>query len=304
MCRSRLEDTITFHLIERVQFPLNSTIYRAGGVKIPECDLSLFDWMLRETEIVHSRVRRYQSPDEHPFFPEALQTPILQPLQYPQILYPNNVNVNEDIKRRYIDDVLPNACRHFDRKDRGETQENYGSAATCDVSCLQALSRRIHFGKFVAESKFQSQTDLFIKLIKNEDRAGIDKAITNEAVEKQVLERLRLKARIYGRDPSVMDDDAGKINVDAVVAMYQVSSTLRERIMVRLKGTGNRDTTNKGGGSGIFDAAAEGHKVGFIETIKAPFHAFRQGKGVPGACSSASMAFTAASKSDALHRIT
>ena len=180
--------------------------------------------MLRETEVVHSRVRRYQSPDEHPFFPDALQTPILQPLQYPQILHPNTVNVNEDIKRRYIDDVLPNACRRFDRIDRGETQENYGSAATCDVACLQALSRRIHFGKFVAESKFRSQTSLFVKLIKSKDRQGIDNAITNEAVEQQVLDRLRLKARTYGRDPSVTDDDAGKINVDAVVAMYQVSA--------------------------------------------------------------------------------
>ena len=207
-----------------MQFPLNSTVYRAGGVKIPGSGLSLLDWMLRETEIVHSRVRRYQSPDEHPFFPHALQTPILQPLQYPQILHSNTVNVNEDIKRRYIEDVLPAACRHFGRADRGETQENYGSAATCDVACLQALSRRIHFGKFVAESKFQSQTDLFINLIKTEDRIGIDKAITNEAVERQVLERLRLKARTYGRDPSATDDNAGKINEDAVVAMYQVSN--------------------------------------------------------------------------------
>lgn len=32
---------------------------------------------------------------------------------------------------------------------------NYGSAATLDVLCLQALSKRIHYGKFVAEAKFR-----------------------------------------------------------------------------------------------------------------------------------------------------
>lgn len=32
---------------------------------------------------------------------------------------------------------------------------NYGSSAMYDVFCLQALSRRIHFGKFVAEAKFR-----------------------------------------------------------------------------------------------------------------------------------------------------
>jgi hypothetical protein len=32
---------------------------------------------------------------------------------------------------------------------------NYGSAATLDVLALQALSKRIHYGKFVAEAKFR-----------------------------------------------------------------------------------------------------------------------------------------------------
>lgn len=31
---------------------------------------------------------------------------------------------------------------------------NCGSAAVCDTMCLQILSKRIHFGKFVAEAKF------------------------------------------------------------------------------------------------------------------------------------------------------
>ena len=194
-----------------------------GGVKIPNSDLSLLDWILREQERLQSLIRRYESPDEYPFFPDALQTPILQPLHYPKILHPNNVNVNDVIKQKYIQEVLPRACRQFGREDRGETQENYGSAATADVACLQALSRRIHFGKFVAESKFQKETDRFVEMIRAEDRQGIDEAITDAKVEKKVLERLRLKAKTYGTDPSIGADGHEKINVEAVVAMYKVS---------------------------------------------------------------------------------
>ncbi len=115
-------------------------------------------------------------------------------------------------------------CPDFGRADRGASQENYGSTATCDIACLQALSRRIHFGKFVAESKFQSETARFTELIHAGDRDGIGDAITNKAVEKKVLERLRLKAQTYGTDPSVGSDGAEaqiKINADAVVSMYE-----------------------------------------------------------------------------------
>jgi len=217
----RLEDTITFHLIERVQFPLNRTIYVPGALKIPNSDLSFLDWTLREHERLQSLIRRYESPDEYPFFPDALQTPILQPLNYPKILHPNNVNVTQRIKEHYIETFLPAACPDFGREDRGEAQENYGSSALCDIACLQALSRRIHFGKFVAESKFQSEKAKITALIKAKDTEGIMAAITNEAVEKKVLERLRLKARTYGTDPSIEDGGQEKINVDAVVSMYK-----------------------------------------------------------------------------------
>ncbi|KAF2703580.1 chorismate mutase [Pleomassaria siparia CBS 279.74] len=239
----RLEDTITFHLIERVQFPLNEKIYLPGGVDIPDSSLSLFDWVLREQERLQSLIRRYQSPDEYPFFPNDLQTPILKPINYPKILHPNDVNVNQKLKESYIRHILPATCVQLGREDRGEQQENYGSAATCDVASLQALSRRIHFGKFVAEAKFIQETERFVKLIKAEDRQGIDEAITNAAVEQKVLERLRLKAKTYGTDPDSGGDGPSKVDADAVVAMYKdwviplTKEVEVEYLMQRLEGT-------------------------------------------------------------------
>lgn len=210
-------------MIERVQFPLNKRIYVAGAIPIPDSNLSFLDWYFAEQEKLQSLIRRYESPDEYPFFPETLQKPIIEPLNYPVILHPNDVNVNDKIKAFYIDNFLPNVCPDFGREDRGVAKENYGSSATCDIACLQALSRRIHFGKFVAESKFQSETDKFTRLIRAGDRDGIGEAITNKAVEKKVLERLKLKVQTYGTDPSLNPNGGNhaKINADAVVSMYE-----------------------------------------------------------------------------------
>jgi chorismate mutase len=41
-------------------------------------------------------------------------------------------------------------------------------------------------------------------------------------VERKVVERLKLKAKTYGTDPDSASQDPGKINVDAVAAMYKV----------------------------------------------------------------------------------
>ncbi|GAO13539.1 uncharacterized protein UV8b_05811 [Ustilaginoidea virens] len=219
----RLEDTITFHLIERVQFALNKRIYTAGAIEIPNSDLSFFDWYFFEQEKLQSLIRRYESPDEYPFFPEAVQKPILKPLDYPKILHPNNVNVNDKIKKFYIEKFLPAVCANSGREDRGESQEHYGSSATSDFACLQALSRRIHYGKFVAESKYRSDPEMYKRLIRANDRAGIEESITNKAVEKSVLARLRLKVLTYGKDPSTSqgEEEHVKIDVDAVVSMYE-----------------------------------------------------------------------------------
>ena len=52
--------------------------------------------------------------------------------------------------------------------------------------CLQALSKRVHYGKFVAEAKFLAQRKEYSDLIRRQDSQGIMDLLTNKAVEKQV----------------------------------------------------------------------------------------------------------------------
>lgn len=91
---------------------------------------------------MHSKVRRYTSPDEYPFTSD-LPSPVIPPLHFPPILHPNTVNVNANILKMYVEDIIPYICQ------KG-TDGNFGSCATKDVDALQILSRRIHMGKFVA----------------------------------------------------------------------------------------------------------------------------------------------------------
>lgn len=93
-------------------------------------------------------MRRYTSPEEHAFFPGHLPDPVLPPLTYPRLLAPNSVDVNPQVLSRYINEIVPALCKPGD-------DEQHGSSALCDITALQAISKRIHLGKFVAETKFQ-----------------------------------------------------------------------------------------------------------------------------------------------------
>ncbi|KAG0352322.1 Chorismate mutase 1-like protein, partial [Gamsiella multidivaricata] len=156
--------------------------------------------------------------------------PILPTLEFPKILHRNNINVNSDIMDRYLQDIVPKICAEGD-------DLNYGSSATRDVECLQALSKRIHYGKFIAEAKFMDpkEQSTYIRLIKAKDREGIMELLTNRTVEAALLRRLRRKAMIYGHDITesgeIVLEDSGredqklqqnqKIRADVVVDLYE-----------------------------------------------------------------------------------
>jgi len=113
--------------------------------------------------------------------------------------------------------------------DELEDDGNYGSAATVDVEVLHAISKRVHYGKFVSESKFRQNPAAFIPLIQKGDTAALTGLITKPEVEERLLIRLRKKAMLYAQDfasdgeplSSCTNKGKGKINVDCVVDLYE-----------------------------------------------------------------------------------
>lgn len=201
----RQEDTIIFALIERAQHAANAACYRAGEPTYTElvCEGDSFlDFMLLETERLHARVRRYTSPDEYAFFPDRLPAPQLPLVDFPAVLQPNLVNINTQIMNVYVKSLLPNMCAAGD-------DDQHGSAVVSDVTVLQAISKRVHYGFFVAEAKFRAQEDEYRRLILAEDEAGLMALLTNAAVEEKVLQRVGRKARTFGQEISLDGPSGG-----------------------------------------------------------------------------------------------
>ena len=74
-------------------------------------------------------------------------------------------------------------------------------------------SRRVHYGKFVAESKYLSDPEAYQQLVADNNHQGVMELLTNAKVEEQVLRRARLKAATYGTEPlsvpSIGTDSSG-----------------------------------------------------------------------------------------------
>ncbi|KAJ7212070.1 chorismate mutase [Mycena pura] len=242
---NRLEDTIIFSLIERAQFAQNPRIYQRGAfpeLKALGFEGSWLEWFLKEIETFHAKARRYTSPDEYPFTSD-LPAPVLSPLRFPEILYPNSINANPSILSFYTRTIVPRIARRAtavlaaSKRANGivgdeeyEDDGNYGSATTIDVEALQSISKRVHYGKFVSESKFQDNPAAFIPHIQTRNRAALEGLITKPDVERTLLLRLKKKAAMYAQDFGPDGDfkrdingnvDTAKIDVDGVVDLYE-----------------------------------------------------------------------------------
>ncbi|MCL7037295.1 hypothetical protein MKW94_019274 [Papaver nudicaule] len=180
----RQEDSIVFCLIERAKFPFNSSLYKPS-LQIPGFDGSLIQYILKETEILEAKVGRYESPEEHPFFPDGLPFPLIPspPAKSPEFLHAaaSSINMNRDIWKFYSDELLPLFAKEGD-------DGSYACTGVADINCLQALSRRIHYGKFVAEVKFRDAPEKYGPAIH---------------VEEMVKKRVQKKARIFGQEVNI-----------------------------------------------------------------------------------------------------
>ncbi|XP_043695555.1 chorismate mutase 2 [Telopea speciosissima] len=206
----RQEDTIVFSLIERAKFPLNSPAYNESSLNIPGFCGSLVQNVVKETEAIQAKIGRYESPEEHPFFPDDLPMPVVTPYNYPQVLHAAgaSININKNIWDMYFNQLLPLFVAEGN-------DGNYGPTAASDLDCLQALSRRIHYGKFVAEVKFRDAPQDYGPAIRAQDSDALMKLLTFESVEEMVKRRVEKKAKVFGQDVSLDDKgDKGKYKID------------------------------------------------------------------------------------------
>ncbi|KOM45896.1 hypothetical protein LR48_Vigan06g120200 [Vigna angularis] len=188
------EDTIIFSLLERSQYSHDSVAYDKDVIFLDDSKGSLVDYMLFQHEKLHAQVGRYKSEEENTFFPQFFPNPRLPHVQYPQVLHhcADSININHKIRSDYFEKIVPEIAK-------AKNNDEGGSIAVCDILCLQALSKRIHYGKFVAEAKFQEARSKYEAAIKAKDRKLLLELLTDKTVEAIVKKRVELKAKAFGQ---------------------------------------------------------------------------------------------------------
>lgn len=184
-----------------------SHVHNAGFDPTTGKRLSLLEFVLRETEQLHGKLRRYTSPDEHAFYPSSLPPLVMRPITFEPILHScsTSININNKLLHVYTSELLPGLAAPGD-------DQNYGSASMLDVS-LQALSKRIHYGMYVAEAKFREKTEEYTRFIQARDTGAIMALLTDVTVEERVMARVALKAATFGQDLNVSPLTHGGVEV-------------------------------------------------------------------------------------------
>lgn len=216
-------------MIERSQYKTNRKCYGSGeGSALVErvnsvpsltvdSSMTLLDYFLSETEKFQAQLGRYSSPEEHAFYDTLIKNQKLfsRAPKTPSRIKPNRINTNEKIKYVYLNQIIGKMCKE------GDDPDNYGSTCSCDIAVLQAISKRIHYGKFVAEAKFIAEREKFTRLIEMNDAKGLMDALTYEKVEKMVVNRVKNKASHYGTDGIDTETRIYKVDPELIAKLYE-----------------------------------------------------------------------------------
>ncbi len=186
-----LEDLVILSLAKRRFYPANPSIYVVEPGKGMEH--SFMGGLLLSHEQGEGERGRYQHHEEVPFFPKNI-SPVIKRIPPTNPLHPININVNPQLLEAYVD-FISSFC------DRGEDPYNHGTAASYDIGVLQELSRRIHLGRHIAESKFQGEPEKYVPLIERGDIQGVITQLTDDTQETKVKNSVVEKAVKYGVSP-------------------------------------------------------------------------------------------------------
>jgi len=184
-----LEETIIHRFIDRAQFAHNEPAYlpQHSGFAGAE-QYSLFQVRLEAQERLDAEFGRYVVPEERPYTTElpAPRREVRLPDTGIALIAYDCINQTPKICSAYLS-CLAALCPPGDDGQHGSSVEH-------DVSALQAIARRVHYGAlYVAESKYRRSPDLYRELIRSGDAEQLLLLLTRPEVESAVVTRLAAK---------------------------------------------------------------------------------------------------------------
>ncbi|KAK0553757.1 chorismate mutase aro7 [Tilletia horrida] len=226
----QMENYILFALLERSQYPLDPSLY-TKPVPSQYVDLvgskkrhgSVLDWYLDQDEASLARTGQWDLPAQTPFTDRKHlpKSAIASPPKYPTVLHGAGANfdVNAALLQTYINQTLPSLQLVQVARGRKSVNPALGPTLSADASLLHALSSRTLIGRYVAESKFESNTSLYTDYIRHRDLAALTTLITNKTVEDQNVARVRTKMAVFSTGGNA--EQADQILVDAAGSLYK-----------------------------------------------------------------------------------
>lgn len=182
-----LANEIIISLKKRMRYKQNLPIYEPGLVK-DHPDLSLLEYELARVEGLHAELGRYTYSDQESYT-DVSKIPLIILRDAP----PSPIhNIPTDMGKNTIDfyiQWIKKAC------PEGTDSDRFGESVTTDVANLLNLLERITLGKFVAESKFQKESEALKKT--NGEYGAIENLIKHPEREDEVLRMVSQLARHY-----------------------------------------------------------------------------------------------------------
>lgn len=189
-----LEDVILSGLNERSKYKINSDIYIHNSNQFiynNNFEGTYLDFMFKNIENVHSASGRYECFDERPYYKGLSKCIVQRNYNYnlPQELieFSKKINFSPWIKIAYLN-FIQELCE-------SGTDTNYGDTVLIDISNLQAISKRIHYGVLVMEEKYKDNISVYKNFLDKNDDISIINELKNVDIEKHILNRIQEKAK-------------------------------------------------------------------------------------------------------------
>lgn len=216
---SQLDVVILLLLLEKSNYGLLSEDKEDNIVYLDNFDGCFLIRYLNEIEKLYFKKKNLRSKIESNFLSKIINHPFFSSIE---ISHDNYVDLNHEIIKLYITKVLP-----LISSNNIVDPETVIKSCFCDIKCLQAILKRVNYGKLVAELKFQQNTKLFNTAVKNKEIDKILDFITDEEVQEKVIKNLRSNFDFFLNDTN----NRHFVNIDEKISFDVIESIFKNTII-------------------------------------------------------------------------
>lgn len=193
----QMGEKITSRLKDRTRFPQNPSVYEPGGVEIDGGEnVSFLQYAVRGLEDYHAKLGRFKFPDQFPISDALLTEPVVKREVGESSLQSVNFSIASELFPFYTG-LIAKYC------EEGNNPDTHGETVYVDADLLELMNERVNIGRYVAETKAQSDPSIF-KAAENEE--VLVAKLRDVAREEALIEKIRKTAERYELNPDMAEE--------------------------------------------------------------------------------------------------